>query len=106
MTGGLFLRDTPNNLFPKCVSSLFHHVGSSERLLTDADRDEERDICEHLPQDIPEVPFTAAVAVLHQVSAPQNYRGQKQQFKMTSRACIVQSIQRNKISQRYKTQVW
>lgn len=42
------------------------------RSLTDADCDEKGDVGEHLPQNIPEVSFTAAVAVLHQLSAPQN----------------------------------
>lgn len=43
-----------------------------KRLLTDTNGDEEGDIRDHLPQYVPEVPFTAAVAVLHQLGTPQN----------------------------------
>lgn len=43
-----------------------------QRLLTDTNSDKERDVCDHLPQHVPEVPFTAAVAVLHQLGSPQN----------------------------------
>lgn len=50
-----------------CV--MCHFAG---RLLTDTNSDEERDICEHLPQHVPEVPFSTAVTVLHQLCAPQN----------------------------------
>lgn len=57
-----------------CCHYFIFFAGNSECLLTDANRDEECDICEHLPQDIPEVPFTTAVTVLHQLCAPQNYR--------------------------------
>lgn len=45
-----------------------------ERLLTDTKGDEECDIGEHLSQYVPEVPFSTAVAVLHQLCAPQNCR--------------------------------
>lgn len=45
-----------------------------EHVLTDANSDEERDICEHLPQQVPEVSFTTAVTVFHQLCAPQNCR--------------------------------
>lgn len=44
-------------------------------LLTNADSDEEPKICEHLPQHVSEVPFSAAVAVLHQLSSPQSCKG-------------------------------
>lgn len=43
-----------------------------KRLLTDTNSDKEGDIRDHLPQYVPEVPFTAAVAVLHQLGTPQN----------------------------------
>lgn len=46
-----------------------------EGLLTDADGDEECDIREHLPQYVPEVSLSTAVAVLHQLCAPQNCKG-------------------------------
>lgn len=54
--------------------SLCHSAGNVECLLTDTNSDEECDIREHLPQYIPEVPFTTAVTVLHQICAPQNCR--------------------------------
>lgn len=44
-------------------------------LLTDTDGDEEGNVGEHLPKNIPEVSLTAAVAVLHELSAPQNCTG-------------------------------
>lgn len=50
-----------------------------EGLLTDADGDEECDIREHLPQYVPEVSLSTAVAVLHQLCAPQNCKGNKDQ---------------------------
>lgn len=50
-------------------------------LLTDTNGDEEGDIREHLPQDIPEVSFTAAVTVLHELSAPQNCRGKQRNLR-------------------------
>lgn len=43
-----------------------------KRLLTDTNGDKEGEIRDHLPQYVPEVPFTAAVAVLHQLGTPQN----------------------------------
>lgn len=52
---------------------IFHKTTEHiERLLTDTNSDKERDIRDHLPQYVPEVPFTAAVAVLHQLGSPQN----------------------------------
>lgn len=44
------------------ICIMCHFAG---RLLTDTNSDEERDICEHLPQHVPEVPFSTAVTVLH-----------------------------------------
>lgn len=41
-------------------------------LLTNTNSDKEGNIGDHLPQHVPEVPFTAAVAVLHQLRTPQN----------------------------------
>lgn len=49
-------------------------VGHIKCLLTNTNSDEECDIRDHLPQYVPEVPFTAAVTVLHQLGAPQNCR--------------------------------
>ena len=46
-------------------------------LLTDTNSDEECDICEHLSQYVPEVPFSTVVTVLHQLCAPQNCKGNK-----------------------------
>lgn len=67
-------------LVPKLVLSANHTKisfwsSSVWCLLTDTDGDEEGNVGEHLPQNIPEVPFTAAVAVLHELSAPQNCTG-------------------------------
>lgn len=50
-------------------------TGIIKCLLTDTNRDEECDVRDHLPQYVPEVPFTAAVTILHQLSTPQNCRG-------------------------------
>lgn len=60
---------TPQPCAQTCVTSFCRISGC---LLTDANRDEERHVCEHLPQYVPEVPFSTAVAVLHQLCAPQN----------------------------------
>lgn len=49
-------------------------LGHIKSLLTDTNSDEECDVRDHLPQYVPEVPFTVAVAVLHQLGAPQNCR--------------------------------
>lgn len=50
-----------------------------ECVLTDTDSDEECDVCDHLPQYVPEVPLSTAVTVLHQLCAPQNCKEKKQQ---------------------------
>lgn len=59
----------------------------SERSLTDAYSDEESDVGEHLPQDVPEVSLSPAAAVLHQLCAPQNcreiaHRGTEERFSL------------------------
>ncbi len=69
--------------------------------LTDANSDEERNICEHLPQYVPEVPFSTAVTVLHQLGAPQNCK-EKQQFKRPYFAvecpeCCAMELERAKV---------
>lgn len=51
---------------------IFHKSTELQHLLTDANSDKEGDIRDHLPQYVPEVPFTAAVAVLHQLGSPQS----------------------------------
>lgn len=39
-------------------------------VLTDTQCDEEDDVGDHFSQDVPQVPLSAAVTVLHQLSTP------------------------------------
>lgn len=42
-------------------------------VLTDTQCDEEDDVGDHFSQDVPQVPLSAAVTILHQLSTPQNW---------------------------------
>ena len=75
---------------------LCHFAGTFGCVLTDTDSDEEGSVREHLPQYIPEVPLTAAVAVLHQLCAPQNCTTK---YSILTRHQYTKSMRRNKTSQ-------